>query len=71
MNNISDYHDWFYLIHIHLLLLLDDNERTMNHLQIQEKLSYVSCERYQREYLLGYSITVYTQADKCTTEYVD
>ena len=40
-------------------------------LRIQEKFSYVSCDFRDINGMLGYSITVYTQADECTTEYVD
>jgi len=46
-------------------------ESLMNYLQTQENLSYVSCDFRDINGILGYSITVYTQADKCTTEYVD
>ena len=43
----------------------------MYHLRTQEKLSYVSCDFRNINNVLGYSITVSTQTDKCTTEYVD
>ena len=46
-------------------------ESLMNHLRTQKKLNYVSCDFRNINRILGYSITVYTQADKCTTEYVD
>jgi len=46
-------------------------ESLMNHLRIQKKLNYVSCDFRNINGILGYSITVYTQADKCTTEYVE
>ncbi|KAG5318470.1 NRDC protein, partial [Acromyrmex heyeri] len=53
------------------LLLMIIKEPLMNHLRIQEKLSYVSCNLRDINGMLGYSITVCTQADKHTTEYVD
>ncbi|XP_011051509.1 PREDICTED: nardilysin-like [Acromyrmex echinatior] len=52
------------------LMLMIMKESLMN-LRIQEKFSYVSCDFRDINGMLGYSITVYTQADECTTEYVD
>ncbi|KYQ50939.1 Nardilysin [Trachymyrmex zeteki] len=46
-------------------------EPLMNQLRTQEQLSYVSCNLRDINGMLKYSITVYTQADKYTTEYVD
>ncbi|XP_018339275.1 PREDICTED: nardilysin-like [Trachymyrmex septentrionalis] len=53
------------------LMIMIMKESLMNYLQTQENLSYVSCDFRDINGILGYSITVYTQADKCTTEYVD
>ncbi|KYM76122.1 Nardilysin [Atta colombica] len=53
------------------LMLMIMKEPLMNHLRNQRKLSYASCDLRDIKRILGYSITVYTQADKCTTEYVD
>ncbi|KYN41278.1 Nardilysin, partial [Trachymyrmex septentrionalis] len=53
------------------LLIMIMKESLMSYLRTQEKLSYVSCDFRDINGILGYSITVYTQADKCTTEYVD
>ncbi|KAG5345102.1 NRDC protein, partial [Acromyrmex charruanus] len=52
------------------LMLIIMKESLMN-LRIQEKFSYVSCDFRDINGMLGYSITVYTQADECTTEYID
>ncbi|KYN41293.1 Nardilysin [Trachymyrmex septentrionalis] len=53
------------------LMIMIMKESLMNHLRTQEKLSYVSCDFRNINGVLGYSITVYTRTDKCTTEYVD
>ncbi|XP_018057367.1 PREDICTED: nardilysin-like [Atta colombica] len=53
------------------LMIMIMKESLMNHLRTQKKLNYVSCDFRNINGILGYSITVYTQADKCTTEYVD
>ncbi|XP_018365094.1 PREDICTED: nardilysin-like [Trachymyrmex cornetzi] len=53
------------------LMLMLMKESLMNHIRTQEKLSYVSCKFNDIYGVLGYSITLCTQADKCTTEYVD
>ncbi|KAF7385820.1 hypothetical protein HZH66_011662 [Vespula vulgaris] len=54
------------------LLLMIMEEPLFNQLRTQEQLGYdVSCLMRNTYGILGYSITVYTQADKHSTEHVD
>ncbi|KYQ60244.1 Nardilysin [Trachymyrmex zeteki] len=53
------------------LMLMIMKEPLMNQLRTQKQFNYVSCNFRDINGMLGYSITVYTQADKFTTESVD
>ncbi|KAL6268113.1 hypothetical protein P5V15_001204 [Pogonomyrmex californicus] len=59
------------LVLIDLLIMIME-EPLFNQLRTQEQLGYdVSCVLRDINGILGYSITIHTQADKYTTEYID